>query len=201
MNLDDRRLDLLASHLLARFNCVVRSKSDVAAVEKVAAVFDVLRLFGVGVPTAASFLDDYWTTVGPVIFRPRGAQGPLGKDVRVLSHEVTHAVQFWRDPAGFVASYLTSRGRAELEAEAERGACEAWWELTGEVPGDLGALDVTRHGYAFDIGPADHDDFADLTRDILEQCLPTVKAGALGTDVGLAVREWVFGQHHQGASR
>jgi hypothetical protein len=103
----------------------------------------------------------------------------------VLCHELTHVVQFWRDPVDFVGRYLTSKGRAELEAEAERGACEAWWILTGGAPADLGAVDITRHGYALD------DSHADLTRDLLEQAVTSVRAGVLSTDVGIEVAQWV----------
>ncbi|WP_196300479.1 hypothetical protein, partial [Streptococcus pneumoniae] len=86
----------------------------------------------------------------------------LPPHLRVLLHELTHAVQFWRSPLDFLRRYLTSTGRAELEAEAERGAVEGWWVLTGTIPADLGAVDITRHGYALD------DSHADLTRDLLE---------------------------------
>lgn len=177
----------LAQHLLTRFRAVVRSKGDLAEIVVVAAVFDVARLFGVGVPTTADFLDRFWTTLGPVIFRPRGQADDLGERLRVLAHELTHVVQFWRDPFSYVARYVSARGRAELEAEAERGALEVWWLLTGDVPQDMGSVDVTRHGYALG------DDMADLTRDLLETAATSVRAGVLSTDVGLAAAEWIRG--------
>lgn len=175
----------LAAYLIQRFRAVVRTKGDLSEIATVAVVFDVARLFGVGVPTTADFLDRYWTTLGPVIFRPRGQTDDLGEWLRVLAHEITHVVQFWRDPLGFVAKYLTKRGRAELEAEAERGALEVWWQLTGEAPSDLAGVDVTRHGYALD------DAMADLTRDLLEVAVTSVRAGVLSTDVGVAVSTWL----------
>lgn len=181
----------LARHLLSRFRAVVASKGDVGALGGLARAFDVARLFGQNVPSSAEFLDEFWTTVGPVILRPRGTSTDLGAHLRVVCHEVTHVVQFWRDGAGFVAAYANPRGRAELEAEAERGAMEAWWAATGELPASLDALDVARHGYAFDPAPGAHDDLIDLCRDLLEQALPSVAAGALGTDVGIAARAWV----------
>ena len=52
----------------------------------------------------------------------------------MLSHEVMHVVQFYRDPFGFLRRYLTSRGRAELEAEAERARLEVCWILWGALP-------------------------------------------------------------------
>lgn len=175
----------LAAYLLTRFRAVVRTKGDLAEIAVVASVFDVARLFGVGVPTTADFLDRFWTTLGPVVFRPRGQTDDLGERLRVLAHELTHVVQFWRDPADFLKRYLTARGRAEIEAEAERGALEVWWLLADAAPEDLGAVDVTRHGYALD------GTHADLTRDLLEIAVTSVRAGVLSTDVGLEVSAWL----------
>jgi len=175
----------LAQYLLTRFRAVVRTKGDMAEIATVAAVFDVARIFGAGVPTTADFLDRFWTTLGPVIFRPRGQTDDLGERLRVLAHELTHVVQFWRDPVAFVTRYLTARGRAELEAEAERGALEVWWLLADAAPEDLGAVDVTRHGYALDGA------HADLTRDLLEVAVTSVRGGVVSTDVGLEVSIWL----------
>lgn len=185
MKLPPAQRAALAQYLLARFRAVVRTKGDLAEIATVAAVFDVARLFGVGVPSTADFLDRFWTTLGPVIFRPRGQADDLGERLRVLSHELTHVVQFWRDPVDFLKRYATARGRAELEAEAERGALEVWWLLTGGAPEDLGAVDVTRHGYALDGA------HADLTRDLLESAVTSVRAGVVSTDVGLEVSIWL----------
>jgi hypothetical protein len=46
-------------------------------------------------------------------------------------------------------------------------------------------VDITRHGYALD------DSHADLTRDLLEQAVTSVRAGVLSTDVGIEVAQWV----------
>lgn len=185
MKLSATERSALAQHLLTRFRAVVRTKGDLAEIAVVAVVFDVARLFGANVPTTDAFLDRFWTTLGPVIFRPRGQADDLVEQLRVLAHEITHVVQFWRDPAGYVTRYATARGRAELEAEAERGALEVWWQLTGEAPSDIGAVDITRHGYALD-GQA-----ADLTRNLLEVAVTSVRAGVLSTDVGIAVDAWL----------
>ena len=175
----------LAAFLLSRFCAVMRSKGDAIEMQVIAGVFGVARLFGAGVPSTEEFQTRYWTTIGPVVYAPAGRAEALGEHLRVLCHELTHVVQFWRDPFDFVVRYLTSKGRAELEAEAERGACEVWWILTGEIPADLGAVDITRHGYALD------DSHADLTRDLLEQAVTSVRAGVLSTDVGIEVARWV----------
>lgn len=175
----------LAAFLLSRFCAVMRSKGDAIEMQVIAGVFGVVRLFGAGVPSTEEFQTRYWTTLGPVIYAPAGQAEVLAEHLRVLCHEITHVVQFWRDPLGFIGRYLTGKGRAELEAEAERGACEAWWILTGTIPADLGDVDITRHGYALD------DGHADLTRDLLEQAVTSVRAGVISTDVGIEVARWV----------
>lgn len=186
MKLSPSQLNALAVYLLSRFRAVVRGKGDAIEMQIIAAVFGVVQLFGAGIPSSEEFLTRYWTTLGPVVYPAAGVdRSAMGAHLRVLCHELTHVVQFWRDPLDFVGRYLTSKGRAELEAEAERGACEVWWILTGEAPADLGAVDITRHGYALD------DSHADLTRDLLEQAVTSVRAGVLSTDVGIEVAQWV----------
>lgn len=183
LTLDQQRA--LAAYLLSRFKAVIRSKGDATEMMIVAAVFGVVALFGGNVPTSADFLHRYWTTLGPVIYAPAEDANDYAAHLRVLLHELTHVVQFWRAPLDFLRRYLTSTGRAELEAEAERGACEGWWVLTGTIPADLGVIDITRHGYALD------DSHADLTRDLLEQAVTSVRAGVLSTDVGIELARWV----------
>lgn len=184
MKLSTEQRAELVRHLLKRYAGYVRDKDDTDAIRAVAEVFDVAAFFGAGVPSGEEFMTRYWTTVGPVILAPRG-HGPLHDHLRVLCHEITHVVQFWRDGVAFVIRYCTRKGRAELEAEAERGAIEAWWLMTGELPPSLDALDVTRHGYAFD------DSHADLTRDLLLTAATSVQAGVISTDVGLEVLAWL----------
>jgi len=190
MKLSPDQREALAAFLLERFRAWTVEKTDVAVIVIVARVFGVLRLLGMNLPSEGEFMTRFWTTLGPVVFTPRGV-GRLGEHLRVLAHEIGHVVQFWRDPLGLVAKYLTKRGRAELEAEAERAALEVWWLLTGELPASREALDVTRHGYAMDHGDGDHDDHADLTRDLLETAVVSVRNGVLSTDVGIAVAGWL----------
>ena len=191
MKLSESQRAALAAHLLSRFQAFAVEKVGVPF-ELVAKLFGVAALFGAGVPTGGDFITRWWTTIGPVITTPPGRTSALGEFLRVLCHELMHVVQFWRAPLGFVKRYLTSRGRAELEAEAERAACEVWWMLTGTTPLDLGAVDITRHGYALKTEPGEHDDDADLTRDLLESAVTSVRAGVVSTDVGIAVREWLI---------
>lgn len=191
---DQRRA--LVAHLCSRFAAVVRAKSA-AEMVFVAQVFGVASLFA-RVPSASDFLTRWWTTLGPLIYAPADSAAAPEDHLRVLFHELGHVVAFWRNPFDLVHWYLTARGRAELEAEAERGALEGWWVLTGTIPADLAGVDVLRHGYALDDGPGEHDDHADLARDLLEQAATSVRAGVLSTDVGREVATWVR-QHAPGA--
>lgn len=184
MKATGEHLFALAVYLLARFNAVVREKGDAIEMRAVATVFGVMSLFGVNVPSDDTFMRRYWTTLGPVIYAPEG-HGQYDTHVRVLAHEVTHVVQFWRDGVSFLVRYCTSKGRAELEAEAERAAIEVWWLLTGTLPPLIDALAVTRHGYALD------DSHARLTQDLLETACTSVAQGVLSTDVGIETWTWL----------
>lgn len=189
--LSDVQREALARHLLHRFRMSVREK-DGPLMETVAKVFDVAELLGVGVPTGAAFQNDYWTTVGLFIFTAIGGSRNLGKKLRILGHEITHGVQFWRNVIDLLAGYASQRGRAELEAEAERGGIEVAWLVDGTIPTDIISLDICRHGYAVESKPEEHDDFADLARNLLEQHVTSVKSGVLSTDVGIACHQWML---------
>lgn len=178
------KLFMLVIFLLARYCAVVREKSDAIEMRAVATVFNVMQLFGVNVPTDDAFMRWFWTTLGPVIYAPVG-RGQYDQHARVIFHELGHVVQFWREGLGFVTRYLTSRGRAELEAEAERGAIEAWWLLTGTLPESIDALSITRHGYALD------ESHARLTQDLLETAVTSVSQGIISTDVGIETWTWL----------
>lgn len=184
MKLTIAQLTVLVVYLLGRYRAVVRDKGDAFEMKVIAAVFGVAAFFGADVPTSDDFFTRYWTTLGPVIYAPRGVDS-LSLHARVIFHELTHVVQFWRDPVSFVSKYLTAKGRAELEAEAERGAIEVWWLLTGTLPARLDDLDITRHGYNLDEG------HATLTRDLLELSCTAVSRGILSTDVGLSALAWL----------
>lgn len=184
MKLTRDQQDALLRYLLQRFSVWVRDKDDSDVIRAVAETFDVAAFFGLGVPSGDEFMTRYWTTVGTVVFAPKG-HGPLYEHLRVLCHEIEHVVQFWRDGLGFVIRYCTRKGRAELEAEAERGAIEVWWLLTGEVPPSLDALAVTKHGYALDDAHVAH------TVNLLHTAVTSVANGVISTDVGLEALLWL----------
>ena len=178
------KLFMLVVYLFARFHAVVREKSDAIEMRAIATAFSVAQLLGANVPTDDAFMRRFWTTLGPVIYAPIGHR-EYDQHARVIFHELGHVVQFWREGLGFVTRYLTSRGRAELEAEAERGAIEAWWLLTGTLPEGIDALAITRHGYALD------ESHARLTADLLETACVSVSQGIISTDVGIEVLTWL----------
>lgn len=188
MKLDTVTLAALAAHLLRRFKAFVRPKGNAVEMETLARAFDLALLFSGGIPTGIDFLTRWWTTLGMVIYAPEGRAQDLGGSILVLCHELQHVVQFYRDPVGFVRRYLTSFGRAELEAEAERARLEACWLLHGSLP-TFASLDTTRHGYALD------DSHADLTRNLLEQAGTAVASGLISTDVGLEVLSYLRAHH------
>ena len=184
MRLTEAQVAELLRALLGRYRAVVREKRDAVEMRFIAAVFGVAALLGAPVPTAEAFLARCWTTLGPVIYTPRGAW-PLTPNARVVFHELTHVEQFWRDPVAFAARYVTAKGRAELEAEAERGAIEAWWLPTGMIPAGVEAPGFMIHGYAL------ADSHAALTRGRLARSCAAVSRGILVTDVGLSVAAWL----------
>ncbi len=184
MKLTEAQMAELLRALLGRYRAVVREKRDAVEMRVVAAVFGVAALLGAPVPSADAFLARCWTTLGPVIYSPRGAW-PITPEARVVFHELTHVEQFWRGPVSFVTRYLTSRGRAEMEAEAERAAMESWWLLTGMLPEGIDAPGPRIHGYALD------DSHTALTRELLAKARESVARGVLVTDVGLTVAAWL----------
>lgn len=183
MSLSTEQRAELVRHLLKRYAAFVRDKDDTEVIRAVAEVFDVAAFFGAGVPSGEEFMTRYWTTLGPVVFAPKG-HGPLAEHLLVLCHELTHVVQFWRDSVGFVLRYCTRKGRAELEAEAERAAIEVAWLLTGTIP-PQDALAITRHGYALDEAHAVH------TINLLHTAVTSIANGVISTDVGLEALAWL----------
>ena len=164
----------LAAFLLSRF-CAVALKGDAVEMMVVAGVFGVVKLFGASVPSSEEFQTRYWTTLGPVIYAPAGSRR-AGEHLRcsATSSPTSCSSGATRSTS---SRYLTSKGRAGSRPRPS-AARAVWWILTGTIPADLGAVDITRHGYALD------DGHADLTRDLLEQAVTSVRAGVLSTDVG-----------------
>lgn len=138
---------------------------------------------GAPVPTAETF-SRCWTTLGPVIYTPRGAW-PLTPNARVVFHELTHVEQFWRDPVAFVVRATSAEGargaRGRGRARRHRGVVAAH----GRLPTSVDAPGFMIHGYALD------DSHAALTRELLAKACEAVGRGILVTDVGLTVAVWL----------
>ena len=174
----------LEAYLCKKYRAVVLEKDDSTIMRVIAMAFGVLALFGVGVPTSEAFLTRYATTLGPVIFMPKGLTDPVRR-LLLLLHELGHVRQFWDDPLGFPRAYVGSEERRAIyEAEAERGRIEGDWVLTGALPTAGAIAGFMEHGYAVSVQAAD------LARDLLASAATTTSHGLLATDVGKAVRDW-----------
>lgn len=96
-------------------------------------------LDGIGVLDKELFMRQYTTTIGTTIYTPYeiGVDGgPDGYDlwdqVKVLVHELTHAVQYRTHPAKFLVLYLASPSdRATYEAEALAADLQIYWWMYG----------------------------------------------------------------------
>ncbi len=122
MKLTATQLTALVVYLLGRYRAVVRDKGDAFEMKVIAAVFGVAALLGADVPTSEEFFTRYWTTLGPVVYAPRGVDS-LTTHARVICHELTHAVQFWRDPVSFAtATTSTTVTHRSRETSSSRPA-------------------------------------------------------------------------------
>lgn len=141
----------------------------------VAATFDVLRALGVGVPSGRDFVERFATTILALVALPAGVVLPPLSLVLLLTHEATHVVQWYRDPARFVVWYLQHpEKRASYEAGAIAQALAVQWALTGAIPERVEDLpSALAYGYA--LGP---DDLG-LARAELEQEVTAIAAGVI----------------------
>ena len=164
----------------------VTEKGDRAVMRGVAAVFGVAAMLGANVPSSDEFLTRFATTLGPVVFLPRGM--PRGKRRTLLVlHEIGHGAQFWEAPLFFPRAYLQSgERRAGYEAGAERGRIEGAWLLYGELPTAEGIDAFMVHGYACDAPDVT------LAQQLLDAAATAAASGHVSSPVGLAVRDWML---------
>lgn len=121
----DPRARAFAIFMCARHNARLHVK-DVALMRVAAAGFDVADLFVDGVPTGDAFIHHFGTTIGPEIFVPEEALKGDGRGLIVLlTHEIEHVAQFYRDHVAFVWLYATE---PEARAGYEANACGAGLE-------------------------------------------------------------------------
>lgn len=141
-----------------------------------------------------SFLQDFTTTIGRVIYLPfdRFAacdEAECWRRLTLCVHEHQHVAQWQRGPVRFVLGYLLSRTRrAELEAEAYGTALElaAWAHRPLPDPAELAA----RLRY-YGVGPRQIDHAAR----ILAEIAVNARAGRVSTEAATAAIAWL--QTHQ----
>lgn len=140
----------------------------------VAATFDVLRALGLGVPSGRDFIERFATTILALVALPPLQLTPL-QLVLLLTHEATHVVQWYRDPARMPVWYLQHREkRASYEAGAIAQALAVQWALTFSLPASVEEL-PSALAYGYDLGP---DDIA-LAGALLEQDATAIAAGVI----------------------
>lgn len=142
----------------------------------VAATFDVLRALGLRVPSGRDFIERFATTILALVALPPMQLSPL-QLVLLLTHEATHVVQWYADPARMPIWYLQHREkRASYEAGAIAQALAVHWALTGELPARVEDL-PSALAYGYDLGP---DDLS-LAQAELEQEATAIASGILPT--------------------
>lgn len=141
----------------------------------VAATFDVLRALGLGVPSGRDFIERFATTILALVALPAGVVLTPLQLVLLLTHEATHVVQWYRDPARMPVWYLQHREkRASYEAGAIAQALAVQWALSFSLPASVEEL-PSALAYGYDLGP---DDLA-LARAELEQEATAIAAGVI----------------------
>lgn len=140
----------------------------------VAATFDVLRALGLKVPSGRDFVERFATTILALVALPPMQLTPV-QLVLLLTHEATHVVQWYADPARMPIWYLQHREkRASYEAGAIAQALAVQWAITGELPANVEEL-PSALAYGYDLGP---EDIA-LARAEIEQEATAIAAGIL----------------------
>lgn len=181
---DDALADL-ETYLCQRFRAQVTEKGESAIMLAVAFVFGVAAMLGAGVPTSAEFLTRFATTLGPVVFLPKGME-PRGKHrVLLLLHELGHVEAFWAAMLFYPRAYVQSgEFRGTVESQAERGRIEGAWLLFGELPTADAVHGFMEHGYA-----VERPDIT-LAQQLLDIAATGTASGVVSSPVGLAVRDW-----------
>lgn len=144
---------VVEQRLQAEHGFVIATKGG-ALWQAIAAAFELLRAFGLKVPSGAEILNLYATTLLAYVALPATALTPL-QLVLLLTHEATHVVQWYLDPAKMPVWYLQHREkRASYEAGAIAQALAVHWALTGQLPARVEDLPSTL-AYGYDLTPED----------------------------------------------
>lgn len=144
--MSDAEVDRIVEKARVRARAVIREKNDAPEAIVVARAMGLIHLFA-DVPDGDEFLNDYATTIGPVVYLPRRYTGAL--KLLVLAHEFEHVAQFWRLGAQFGIDYIGStEWRAVFEMDAETAMWEVMFYLTGTIPPRETLSRLIEHGYA-----------------------------------------------------
>ena len=166
--------DAVEREILAAHHLVLAYKGG-PLWDTVGATLDVLRAFGVGVPSGKDFNERYATTILGLIAMPSGVVLTPLQLVLLLVHEATHGVQWQKDPARMPIWYLQHREkRASYEAGAITQAMAVQWALTGSLPARVEDL-PSALVYGYDLTPADRQ----LAQDELEQEATAIARGVI----------------------
>lgn len=144
---------VVEQRLQAEHGFVIATKGG-ALWQAIAAAFEMLRAFGLKVPSGAEILNLYATTLLAYVALPATPLTPL-QLVLLLTHEATHVVQWYADPAKMPVWYLQHREkRASYEAGAIAQALAVQWALTGWLPATPEDL-PSALAYGYDLGADD----------------------------------------------
>lgn len=176
--IDGRTASLITDGAFKRLNLFRRSKPDAVEMRILAKAFGVAALLGADVPGEESFIESWYTTLGPIVYVP-GGDSPGVRSLRVMTHEGQHGAQFWKRGAQFANEYVSSaKWRALFELDAEVARWELEHYLCGELPSAEEIATVTRHGYAI------NEDLQAFTESAANQRLVLVSAGKYTTRSG-----------------
>lgn len=172
----------IINRVLAKRLCVIRRKASAVEMQTLARAFNIGALFW-NVPTEKEFLDDYDTTLGPVIYVGGKFRYNL-RGVRGIAHEVEHWEGMKAHGLVMAAEYLTNRDQRlvwELDAEVARWELEFY--LTGELPPRAQLTRLIKHGYNFD------DTMVPFSEKAAMQRLVALQDGEVVTESGRALIE------------
>lgn len=169
-------------------------KSKATEMRLVAEALDVM-----GIVNKQDFLRRFTTTFGGRIYTPfePGIPTPdwsLWGQITVCTHEHHH---IWQDRAaggiGFEWGYLTNPAqRAHYEAEAYRTDMVMNWRYQGRMPDPWALASLLRY---YGCSQAD----VDVTGKMLALSIPSIKAGAIASDVCRWATTWLDQRWHLAA--
>lgn len=175
--LTNRIADAFIRHLSRRVHARVIRKSMAIEMELVASALEVARSLGAEVPSAGDFLNNYATSVGPLVYLPDNLSPQDA--VITFTHEAQHVIQFWRHGLDMFWLYLTEpEARVRYEAEAYRAGLEVATALGLPLPSLQDLAWPLEAGYALDEGAKK------LGRQLLEVAATSVSSGIVSTEAG-----------------